>query len=76
MALSFRYLMARGLVGLLLGRLQSEPANDVEIAVLRHQRHQLDVLRRQVKPRVPARRTVRSWRRCAEPFPAHAGQPS
>ena len=46
MALSFLYLMARRLVGMLLGRLQSEHAKDVEIAVLRDQ---LDVLRRQVK---------------------------
>ncbi len=46
MALSFLYLMARRLVGMLLGRLQSEHAKDVEIAVLRHQ---LKVLRRQVK---------------------------
>ncbi len=46
MALSFLYLMARWLVGRLLGRLRSEHAKDVEIAVLRHQ---LEVLRRQVK---------------------------
>jgi putative transposase len=46
MALSFLYLMARRLVGLLLGRLQSEHAKDIEIAVLRHQ---LNVLHRQVK---------------------------
>ncbi len=46
MALSYLYLMARRLVGMLLGRLQSEHAKDIEIAVLRHQ---LDVLRRQVK---------------------------
>jgi len=46
MALSFLYLMTLRLVGILLGRLQSEHAKDVEIAVLRHQ---LDVLRRQVK---------------------------
>jgi hypothetical protein len=46
MALSFLYLMARWLVGMLLGRLRSEHAKDVEIAVLRHQ---LEVLRRQVK---------------------------
>jgi hypothetical protein len=45
-ALSFLYLMARWLVGMLLGRLRSEHAKDVEIAVLRHQ---LKVLRRQVK---------------------------
>jgi putative transposase len=38
--------MARRLVGMLFGRLRSEHAKDVEIAVLRHQ---LDVLRRQVK---------------------------
>ncbi len=46
MALSFLYLMARRLVDMLLGRLRSEHAKDVEIAVLRHQ---LEVLRRQVK---------------------------
>jgi putative transposase len=46
MALSFLYLMARRLVGALLGSLRSEHAKDVEIAVLRHQ---LSVLRRQVK---------------------------
>lgn len=46
MALSFFYLMARWLVGMLLGRFQSEHAKDVEIAVLRHQ---LEVLRCQVK---------------------------
>ncbi len=46
MALSFLYLRARRLVGMLLGGLRSEHAKDVEIAVLRHQ---LDVLRRQVK---------------------------
>jgi putative transposase len=46
MALSFLYLMARRLVGILLGRLRSEHAKDVEIAV---PRHQLSVLRRQVK---------------------------
>jgi len=46
MALSFLYLMARRLVDLLLGRLRTEHAKDVEIAVLRHQ---LNVLRRQVK---------------------------
>jgi putative transposase len=46
MALSFLCLMARWLVGMLLGRLRSEHAKDVEIAVLRHQ---LEVLRRQVK---------------------------
>jgi putative transposase len=46
MALSFLYLLARRLVGMLLGHLRSEHAKDVEIAVLRHQ---LNVLRRQVK---------------------------
>jgi putative transposase len=45
MALSFLYLRACRRAGMLLGRLRSEHANDVEIAVLRHQ---LDVLRRQV----------------------------
>jgi putative transposase len=50
MALSFLYLMARRLVGMLLGRLRSEHAKDVELAVLRHQ---LTVLRRQVpRPRL------------------------
>ncbi len=46
MALSFLYLMARRLLDMLPGRLRSEHAKDVEIAVLRHQ---LEVLRRQVK---------------------------
>jgi putative transposase len=46
MALSFLYLMTRRLVGMLLGCSRSEHAKDVEIAVLRHQ---LSVLRRQVK---------------------------
>jgi putative transposase len=46
MALSFLYLMARRPLGMLLGCLRSEHAKDVEIAVLRHQ---LEVLRRQVK---------------------------
>jgi putative transposase len=46
MALSFLYLMARRLVGMVLGHLRSEHAKDIEIAVLRHQ---LEVLRRQVK---------------------------
>ena len=46
MALSFLYLMTRRLVCMLLGSFRSDHAKDVEIAVLRHQ---LDVLRRQVK---------------------------
>ena len=46
MALSFLYLVTCRLVGMLLGSLRSEHAKDIEIAVLRHQ---LDVLRRQVK---------------------------
>jgi hypothetical protein len=46
MALSFLYLMTRRLLVVLLGGLQHEHAKDVEIAVLRHQ---LSVLRRQVK---------------------------
>jgi len=46
MAMSFLYLMTRRLIGMLLGRLNSEHAKDVEIAVLRHQ---LSVLHRQVK---------------------------
>ena len=45
MALSFLYLMARRLVGMLFGSLRSEHAKDIEIAVLRHQ---LEVLHRQV----------------------------
>jgi len=36
-ALSFLYLMARRLAGMLLGSLRSEHAKDVEIAVMRHQ---------------------------------------
>jgi putative transposase len=56
MALSFLYLMARRLVGILLGCLRSEHAKDVEIAVLRHQ---LSVLRRQVQ-RVEFRPTDRA----------------
>ncbi len=35
MALSFLYLTARRLLGILLGRFQTEHAKDVEIAVLR-----------------------------------------
>jgi hypothetical protein len=46
MALSFLYLMTRRLLGILLGRFQSEHVKDVEIAV---RRHQLEALRRQVK---------------------------
>jgi putative transposase len=46
MALSFLYLMTRRLLGMLLGSVRSEHAKDIEIAVLRHQ---LAVLRRQVK---------------------------
>jgi hypothetical protein len=46
MTLSFLYLMVRRLVGMLLGSLRSEHGKDVEIAALRHQ---LEVLRRQVK---------------------------
>jgi putative transposase len=45
MALSLLYLMTRRLLGILLGRLRTEHAKDVEIAILRHQ---LQVLRRQV----------------------------
>jgi hypothetical protein len=47
MALSFLYLMTRRLLRVLLGRLRSEHAKDVEIAVLRHQ---LAVLRRHLQP--------------------------
>jgi putative transposase len=46
MALSFLHLMTRRLLGMLLGSVRSEHAKDIEIAVLRHQ---LEVLRRQVK---------------------------
>jgi putative transposase len=46
MAMSFLYLMARRLVGMLLRSLRSQHAKEVEIAILRHQ---LSVLRRQVK---------------------------
>jgi putative transposase len=46
MALSCLYLITRRLLGLLLGRFQTEHAKDVEIAVLRHQ---VKVLRHQVK---------------------------
>jgi putative transposase len=46
MVLSFLYLITRRLLGLLLGRFRTEHAKDVEIAVLRHQ---LAVLRRQVR---------------------------
>lgn len=46
MTLSFLYLMMPRLFGILLGRFHSEHAKDVEIAILRHQ---LQVLRRQVK---------------------------
>src|SRR6266545_7819087 len=46
MVLSFLYLMTCRLLGMLLGSLRGGHAKDVEIVVLRHQ---LDVLRRQVK---------------------------
>ena len=46
MALSFLYLVARRLVGVVLGRLRSEHTKDVEIAVLCHQ---VKVLCHQVK---------------------------
>jgi hypothetical protein len=52
--------MARRLVDLLLGRLRSEHAKDVEIAVLRHQ---LNVLRRQVNDLSSDPPTVRFSRR-------------
>jgi putative transposase len=73
MALSFLYLTARWLVGMLLEGLRSEHAKDVDIAVLRHQ---LEVLRRQVKaPEFRPRRSCGPG--SAEPrFPARAGQPS
>jgi hypothetical protein len=73
MALSFLYLMARRLVDMLPGRLRSEHAKDVEIAVLRHQ---LQVLRRQVKrPELhPADRALLAL--LSRALPAHTGQPS
>jgi hypothetical protein len=73
MALSFLYLMARRLVDLLLGRLRSEHAKDVEIAVLRHQ---LNVLRRQVKrPEFrPADRALLAA--LSRALPAHTGRSS
>jgi putative transposase len=46
MALSYLYLMTRRLLGILVGSLRSEHAKDIEVVVLRHQ---LQVLRRQVK---------------------------
>jgi len=52
MTLSFLYLMTRRLLGILLGRFQTEHAKDVEIAKdvgIAVLRHQLEVLRRQVK---------------------------
>jgi hypothetical protein len=45
MAVTFLHLIARQLLGILLGRLRSEHAKDVEIVVLRHQ---VSALRRQV----------------------------
>jgi putative transposase len=58
--------MTRRLLGMLLGRFQGEHAKDVEIAVLRHQ---LEVLRRQVKrPEFrPADRAVFAMRSSALP---------
>ncbi|HZD70133.1 MAG TPA: hypothetical protein VFA45_14910 [Actinomycetes bacterium] len=53
-ALSFLCLMTRRLLGMLLGTVRSEHAEDVEIAVLRYQ---FDVLCRQVKrPEFPIQR--------------------
>jgi hypothetical protein len=46
MILAFHYLVARRLVGMLLGRLRSGHIKDVEIAVLRHQ---ISVLRRHIE---------------------------
>lgn len=46
MDLSFLYSMMRALLGILLSRLRSEHAKDVEIAVLQHQ---LAILSRRVK---------------------------
>ena len=46
MALSFLYLIARWLVGMLLKRRECEHAKDVEIAA---PRYQLEVLRRQFR---------------------------
>jgi putative transposase len=59
MALSLLYLVTRRLLGMLLGGLRSEHAKDAEIAVLRHQ---LAVLRRQVKRPKSDPPTVRSSR--------------
>lgn len=59
MALSFLYVMTRRLLGMLLASLRGEHAKDVEIAVLRHQ---LQVLRRQVKRPEFRPPTVRSSR--------------
>jgi putative transposase len=58
MALSFLYLATRRL-RVLLGSLRSEHAKDIEIAVLRHQ---LAVLRRQVKRPGFRPPTVHCWR--------------
>jgi putative transposase len=46
MALSFLYIAVRRLLGAALGWFRSENAKDIEIAVLRHQ---MAILRRQVK---------------------------
>ncbi len=63
MALSFLYLTACRLVGMPLGRLRSVHANDVELAVLRHQP---DVPCRQVTDPSFDPPAVRSWRCCRE----------
>jgi putative transposase len=65
--------MARRLVGMVLGHLRSEHAKDIEIAILRHQ---LEVLRRQVKrPELrPADRAVLAV--LSRALPARTGQPS
>jgi putative transposase len=73
MALSFLYLMARRLVGALLGSLRSEHAKDVEIAVLRHQ---LSVLGRQVKRAEFRPADVRFSQRWPRRFPARYGRSS
>jgi hypothetical protein len=59
MALSFLYLAVQRLIGPAFGRFRSENAKDIEIAVLRHQ---VAILRRQVKRRPSGPRTGRCWR--------------
>jgi putative transposase len=59
MALFFLYLTTRRFLRMLLGSLPSEDAKDIEIAVLRHQ---LAVLRRQVKRPQFRHADVHCWR--------------